>query len=125
MEKNEQCAIVRDLLSTYSEGLTSEATTHWIEEHLADCRKCKREYENLQELMEMERLREAGIRKKFKRSMRRWGYQFVGIIIGIVLICALLWGGLYIGISKAGRILNETVKKGVELETDEKPIWKE
>ena len=36
------CAIVRDLLPSYVEGLTSEETNQAVDAHLASCPDCKR-----------------------------------------------------------------------------------
>lgn len=43
-----KCSIVQDLLPLYVEGMVSEDTARYIEEHLADCEKCRAELEFLQ-----------------------------------------------------------------------------
>lgn len=39
------CAIVRDLLPSYAEGLTEEETTTAVQEHLEGCADCRKRYE--------------------------------------------------------------------------------
>ena len=39
------CDIIRDLLPSYIDGLTSEASTKLVEEHLAQCPQCRSCYE--------------------------------------------------------------------------------
>ena len=42
--KNE-CYIVRDILPLYVEDMVSEETAKFVEEHLAECKDCREEYE--------------------------------------------------------------------------------
>lgn len=49
MSKNLDCAIVRDLLPSYVDGITSEITNHAIEEHLNDCEECSTMLRNMKE----------------------------------------------------------------------------
>ena len=43
------CAIVRDLLPSYVEGLTEEETTAAVKEHLEGCTDCRKRYETMTE----------------------------------------------------------------------------
>ena len=45
--KNSDCKIVRDLLPTYIDKLTSKETNEFIERHLKECNECKRIYEKM------------------------------------------------------------------------------
>ena len=38
-----ECGIIKDLLPSYIDGLTSDVSNHMIEEHLEKCAEC-REY---------------------------------------------------------------------------------
>ena len=42
--KNE-CNIIRDLLPLYVEEMVSEETAKFVKEHLAECKKCRKDYE--------------------------------------------------------------------------------
>ena len=39
------CAIIKDLLPLYIDGLTSEETNALVEEHLAECDGCRLTYQ--------------------------------------------------------------------------------
>ena len=41
------CDIVKDLLQSYVNHTTGEETARQIEEHLAECAKCRKAYESL------------------------------------------------------------------------------
>lgn len=43
-----KCEIIRDLLPSYIEGLTSEESNQSIEDHLKTCPKCKKYFEEMQ-----------------------------------------------------------------------------
>lgn len=43
-----KCNIIKDILPLYTENLVSEDTRIFIEEHIEECRDCKRELENIQ-----------------------------------------------------------------------------
>lgn len=45
MNENQECEIIKDLLPSYIEGLTSERTNEFIEQHLKKCSSCKNSYE--------------------------------------------------------------------------------
>lgn len=45
MKTDLPCAIVRDLLPSYVEGLTEEETTSAVKDHLESCESCRRHYE--------------------------------------------------------------------------------
>lgn len=93
MKQNIQCAITRDLLSSYQENLISQGTKEWLEVHLKECKQCRKEYELLQEVKEEERLLEQKGDKRFKRSLIRYRYQTIGFVIGLIIAFVLLKGG--------------------------------
>ena len=35
------CEVIRDLLPSYADGLTSKVTNQWIENHLSTCEECR------------------------------------------------------------------------------------
>ncbi|MBQ8954568.1 MAG: zf-HC2 domain-containing protein, partial [Clostridia bacterium] len=41
MNDQTKCSVVRDLLPNYIENLTSEATSAFVSEHLAECEACR------------------------------------------------------------------------------------
>ena len=83
MDKKLDCAIVRDLLPSYVDGLSSDITNQAIEEHLGDCPDCA---EALRRMREPEAKMESPapevdyLKKVRRRSTGR------SLIIGIVLM---------------------------------------
>ena len=51
--KEIQCAVIKDLLPLYYDGVCSEETRKLIEEHIASCNECKRDLESLNTTMEI------------------------------------------------------------------------
>lgn len=84
------CAIVRDLLPSYVEGLTEEQTTSAVREHLETCESCRTDYEAMSrdnavptaETKEVDYLKT--VRKK-NRTM---------VILAAVLAFVLVLGGV-------------------------------
>lgn len=84
MEKA-KCGVVRDLLSSYQEGITSVATTEMIEEHLRECQEC---FDYMEEQMwEKEQKTEEEIArgKKFQDKMISYRYGILGFFVGLCL----------------------------------------
>ena len=52
MENKENCKIVKDLLPSYIDGLTSEETQKYIETHLEECNECKEILENMKKVID-------------------------------------------------------------------------
>lgn len=83
MDQKLDCAIVRDLLPSYVDGLCSDTTNQAVEEHLKDCPGCT---EALRRMREPETKAESPapevdyLKKVRRRSTRR------SLIIGIVLM---------------------------------------
>lgn len=90
------CDIIRDLLPSYIDGLTSEASTKLVEEHLAQCPQCRSCYEamkneaypspaatpgNLQDLQPL---------KKLNRKVKR---RVIAAVLIAVVCCIGLFGG--------------------------------
>lgn len=84
------CAVVRDLLPSYIEGLTEEETTKLIDEHLQQCSRCRRlhasmtqgETPSADEAAELDYLK--AVRK---RTTRR-------IVLSVLLACLVLLGAI-------------------------------
>ncbi|MCR5835566.1 MAG: DUF4825 domain-containing protein [Lachnospiraceae bacterium] len=52
MKNSIPCLIIRELFPSYIEGLTSEETNGYIEEHVEECNDCKKVLESMKEPME-------------------------------------------------------------------------
>lgn len=84
MDSRIRCEVVRDLLPTYIEGLTSDVTNREIELHLSECKECEILYNEMKTPIEapME-TREMDYLKKVKQQTNK------KIITGVTLIAGL------------------------------------
>ena len=84
------CAVVRDLLPSYVDGLTEEETTKLVEGHLQQCQHCRRlhavmargEASGAEEAAAVDYLKTVR-----KRSTRR-------VVLSVLLACLILLGGI-------------------------------
>lgn len=98
MEHKHNCDIIRDLLPSYVEGLTSEATNAAIAEHLIDCAECSAILKHMQEPEppQTEPNREVDYLKKVRR--RSTGRALViGIALMLIGVALLAFRFFYVG----------------------------
>lgn len=87
-----KCEIIRDLLPSYIEGLTSEESNQSIEDHLKTCPKCKKYFEEMQASItapEIDAASKAEIQPFKKLKKKTW--RAIGVT---VIIWALVFGGV-------------------------------
>lgn len=94
MTEKQRCAVVEDLFAAYQEKLTNETTSNMIKEHLKKCKKCAKKYEDYLFQIEEDKLQEEKISQKFYHKLRRYRYQLVGMVLGIVLTLLGMAGGV-------------------------------
>ena len=87
------CEVIRDLLPSYIDELTSEKTNQVIREHLQDCESCRAAYTSMQAPesasdQDMQEKKEIDFLKKNKKRNRR--IVFGSIAGALVLIAAVL-----------------------------------
>ena len=83
------CEVIRDLLPSYVDGLSSEVTNQMIREHLEECEECRNILAAMREgeSKVQENLREIDFLKKTNKKMRRDVITAVlGVLAAIVLI---------------------------------------
>ncbi len=99
------CAIVGDLLSLYHDDVVSETTKTAVEEHLAGCEGCRREYDALRRELPID----AGEKSTGKRfaSLMRW--QKIKKVLCVVLPVLLAFVILTAGLSLPVAGFNESV----------------
>ena len=92
MNKETICAVVRDLLPSYIDGLTENATSIFIEQHLTECDACRAVKRSMQQITSpaeqaqaefLDRLRRARVRRK------RWAWLTGAVIVLILAVCFL------------------------------------
>lgn len=90
------CDIVRDLLPLYHDGVVSEASKTVIEDHLAECEPCKKEYEEL--LLDLPiQSSNNNTKSKFKALISRQKTKRICILItSIILTCVLVLSTVFV-----------------------------
>lgn len=82
---NKECNLVKDLLPSYVDGITSKETEEFINKHLEKCDECKKNYENMKnsnDYKETENNKKfLYFSKKFKRK-----YNLFKTIVIIILL---------------------------------------
>ena len=94
-----QCAVIRDLLPLYYDGICSDETKKLVEGHIASCDECKTELESLNATIEIPTI-EIQNRKQDQKMITRMAYSLqklrkkalykgVGItaIVGLFIFC--------------------------------------
>lgn len=90
MENKLECEIVRDLLPSYADGLTSEVTSRAVREHLDGCAQCAEALRLMREPeAPEEHTPEVDYLKKVRRRTLRSGiiWGAAALIIGMAIIC--------------------------------------
>lgn len=97
MKFNLPCAIVRDLLPSYAEGLTEEETTAAVREHLNACTDCSRRYAAMTEGTASEATTSdkevdylKAVRKNTKKKM------VLAVILAVVLVLGAVGSKLFL-----------------------------
>lgn len=88
-----KCEIIKDLLSNYIDGLTSEETNAEIRKHLDDCGDCHETYEKMSAIIPQEIVsddKNIDFLKKLKRKIRR------KTIIATASTCIVILTGFFI-----------------------------
>ncbi len=94
-----KCAIIRDLLPSYVDGLTSEESNQEIEKHLESCEACREYLASMRkEIVSEQYVRDSNqikedikpFKKYKERTVLGTGIVFIIIFVGIVLIIGLL-----------------------------------
>lgn len=90
MKNDLTCGVVRDLLPSYVEGLTSEETNRAVEAHLAACAGCTAQKNAMAEpeepVEQEETAKEVDYLKKVKR--RRWKWMAGAVLCTLALVAA-------------------------------------
>ena len=89
-----ECGIIGDLLPSYIEQLTNATTNSVVEAHLQECRKCRNYYQELQFEYEEQNNTQSKLDKKFLGKLKRYRYQTVGSLIGVLLTLVLIGCGI-------------------------------
>lgn len=92
-EQLQECDLIADLLPIYLDAATQEETNGFIEEHLAGCECCRKNYEwmksSLPEVLKQEGGRSAGRRKRKHKMFKKVKWKM--LLYGYVCLLILIW----------------------------------
>ena len=127
MKNDLSCAVVRDLLPSYIEGLTETETNEAVERHLAACPACRA----LREAMTADAKSPQAEEKEqdYLRTINKKG-RAIKIAAAILLILAALWGSIALKLfiigdpaSAAGMAWTITEQENGIMCVDVVPTW--
>lgn len=104
MKESLECEMVRDLLPNYIEELTSEKTNKVIEEHLENCKDCRKVYQSMK--VDLNIKENEDIRNKTKVKIFRKINKRIKILETIIITIIVIYLGIY---TKNLIILNKMV----------------
>ncbi len=90
------CEIIRDLLPSYIEKLTSDVTNKAIKEHLADCKDCKRVYGDMTKFSDLESENDDAPKIDYlKKTKKRSTRKTITCVIVALVIATTIFTGLF------------------------------
>mgnify|MGYP001624069821 CR=1 FL=1 len=90
MNKNkETCFLIRDLLPSFIDGITSKETNKIVEEHLQECTECKNSYEDMEKELNISETLET---KKKIKIFKKINHKIRTLQIIILIILVFLFG---------------------------------
>ena len=93
MKNDLSCAVVRDLLPSYIEGLTEEETNEAVERHLESCPRCRGRHDAMRIDAQADTLEEKEV--DYLKEVNRQGKRRTARAVVLVLvIVGLLFGGM-------------------------------
>lgn len=93
--KNEiPCAVIRDLLPSFTDGLTENETTEIIKKHLETCDDCRRRYENMSSSDENDIIK--GNPSAYPESIKKKNTLKIAFSVIAALLVVILISSVYI-----------------------------
>lgn len=100
-----ECGIIKDLLPSYIDGLTSDVSNHMIEEHLEKCAECREYLEEMKSELtsgkytEIKKVQAKAEIRVFKKLRRRMFYAVIITLFIVALLCGLYEAYFCVGTS--------------------------
>ena len=85
MENKEHCKIIKDLLPSYIDELTSEETKEFIENHLNECKECTETLENMKKDFEKEKKEVTNESIKYAKKINKKIKNLLAIILIFII----------------------------------------
>lgn len=108
--KKTECKIIQDLLPSYIDGLTSNDTNTFIEQHIENCSECEEVLKNMQGDIQLEKInnsKKINALKKVKRRYRRITVISILLVILVIIIALYLWNNYRFATDENGKIVIE------------------
>ena len=83
-----KCKLVQDLLPSYIDGVTSDDTRRFVEEHLKECKDCKKYFDEMNSVFDKNVVKDAETVKeikKYKRKIFRLKFLVVAVVLGVLV----------------------------------------
>lgn len=108
---NSRCPIVKDLIPLYIDGVASEESGRFVEEHVAECEECGQYLDSMKQSLpdkgsqiteqEEKLFCTAAASMRRKRRIRVLRTVVIGVLLGILLLFAAYgaWNELYVNIA--------------------------
>lgn len=93
MENEKKCKIVKDLLPSYIDELSSRETKEYIETHLKECNDCRETLENMKKVLEREN---KNTTKKSIKYAKKYNRKLKTLTILIILIILTIFCSTFI-----------------------------
>lgn len=84
-----KCEIIRDLLPSYIDGLTSKESNDFIEEHMAECIECQEMLKEMRMDINSERIKEETDIRPFLKIKKDTFRKIMIAVLVTVCVCAL------------------------------------
>lgn len=100
-----ECGIIKDLLPSYIDGLTSDVSNHMIEEHLEKCAECREYLEEMESELtsgkytEINKVQAKVEIRVFKKLRRRMFYAVIVTLFIVALLCGVYEAYFCVGTS--------------------------
>ena len=91
MKKNISCQIVQDLLPNYIDGILSNESKELVRDHLKECVCCKKEWENMNTLIDVDPVEERKIDYLKGISKKCTTILLACIILGVITFLILVF----------------------------------
>lgn len=113
------CAVVRDLLPSYIEGLTEPESTCLVKEHLTQCADCTAHYRAMQPDICQEQQEQAG-QVNYLRKVQRKGHQRVmtAVLCTAAVLLLVLGGKLFVWGSRINAQDFDSISYTAQLDAD-------
>lgn len=120
MEKENKCNIVLDMLPLYVDGVCSQESKRYVEEHLKECKDCEKEYEEMKENLVVPVDEDITMIKKIKKQNRmEKGIIAMAVAVTFAIVCFV-----FIEFALAPKTnVNKDVKNQVSIELDSEGVW--